>query len=94
MSPIEIYFDGKFVGKLSSGQSEIKLPKPPGGKVEWKGDESGFGEMTTEAGKRYEIFQFTELGQKAEYEVAKDLSAGLFPNAANAPKKKIIIKRV
>ena len=91
MSPIEIYIDGKFAGESSSGPSEIKLPKPPGGKVEWKGDKSGFGEMTTEAGKRYEIFQFTELGQEAEYVVAKDLSAGLFPNAVSTPKKKIVI---
>jgi len=94
MSPIEIYFDGRFVGKSSSGPSKIKLPEPPGGEVEWKGDESGFGEITAGVGKRYEIFQLTELGQKAEYEVEKDLSAGLFPNAVNTPKKKIIIKRV
>ena len=93
MSPIEIYIDGKFVGESSSGPSEIKLPKPPGGKVEWKGDESGSGQMIAGANNRCEVFQFTELGRKAEYKVAKDLSAGLFKDAANTTQK-ITIKRV
>lgn len=92
MSPIEIYIDGKFVGESSSGPSEIKLPKPPGGKVEWKGDESGSGQMIAGANNRCKVFQLTELGQEVKYEVAKDLSAGLFKDAADTTQK-ITIKR-
>ncbi|MCK4588201.1 hypothetical protein KAT60_00100 [Candidatus Woesebacteria bacterium] len=92
MSPIEIHIDGRFVGKSSSGPSEIKLPEPPGGEVEWKGDGSGFGQIITGASKRYEVFGFTELGQEAKYKVAKDLSASLFKDAASTTQ--ITIKRV
>lgn len=94
MSPIEIYIDGRFVGKSSSGQSEIELPESPGGKVIWTGDESGFGYMVSDLDGEPEFFQFTEVGQEAPIEIAESLSAGLFPNAANTPKKEIIIKRV
>ena len=93
MSPIEIFFDGKSVGESSSGPSKIKLPEPPGGEVEWKGDESGFGQMIAGANNRCEVFQLTELGQEVKYEVAKDLSAGLFKDAVNTTQK-ITIKRI
>jgi hypothetical protein len=94
MSPIEIYIDGKFAGESSSGPSEIKLPKPPGGKVIWTGDESGFGYIASDLDGEPKFFQLTEFGQEAPIEIAESLSASLFPNAANIPKKKIIIRRV
>ena len=94
MAPIEAYIDGKFAGRSSSGPSEIKFPKPLGGKVIWMGDESGFGYIISDLDGEPEFFQFTELEQEAPIEIAESLSAGLFPNAANTPKKKIIIKRV
>ena len=93
MSPIEIFIDGKSVGKTDTGPAVIKLPDPPGGKVEWSGDESGFGEFTAGADNLSEIFQLTEPGQKAEYKVAKDLSAVLFKSAEDT-KSEIIIRWV
>ena len=94
MAPIEAYIDGRFAGRSSSSPSEIKLPEPPGGKVIWMGDESGSGYLVSGLDGEFEFFQFTELGQKAPIEIAESLSAGLFPNAANTPKKKIVIERV
>lgn len=94
MAPIEVYIDGKFSGRSSSGFTEIKLPDPPGGKVIWMGDESESGYITTSSISESEFFQFTEPGQEAPIEIPKSLSAGLFPNAANTPKEKIVIKRI
>lgn len=93
MSPIEVYIDGRFAGRSSSGPSVIKLPEPPGGEVEWQGDGSGFGQIVAGAENRDEVFEFTEVGQKASFEVYKDLGGALFESAANS-KSRIVIKRV
>lgn len=93
MSPIEIYIDKKFVGRSSSSPSVIKLPNPPGGKVVYHGDKSGFGEITA-GPHRSETFGFTKPGERAIYEVMENLSGLLFPTATNSTKKEIVIKRV
>ena len=93
MSPIEIFVDGKFHGRTGSGPSEMTLPKPPGGVVEWNGDGSGFGQMIAGANNLCEVFQLSEAGEKASYEVPEDLSAALFKAAANI-NKLIVIKRI
>ncbi len=96
MAPIEAYVDGKFVGQSSSGPSEIKLPNPPespGGEITWSGDESGFGQMIAGPNNQCEVFQFTEVGQKASFKVADRLSSGLFKTASNTTQE-IEIKRV
>ncbi len=93
MSPIEIFIDGKSVGKTDTGPAVIKLPDPPGGKVEWSGDESGFDQIIAGADNLSEFFQFRQPGQKAEYKVAKDLSAALFKSAEDT-KSEIIIRRI
>jgi hypothetical protein len=94
MSPIEVYIDGKFAGRSSSGPSEIKLPDPPGGKVEWYGDGSGFGQSITGANNQLDVFELNEPGQETEpLKIAKDLSAALFKEAENTTCE-IIVKRI
>lgn len=93
MSPIEIFVDRKFHAETDTGPSIINLPKPPGGEVTWFGDKASSGLIVTGEAQEGEFFELTMPGEVAPYEIPDELSAGIFPLAANTKKVKIDIRR-